>query len=204
MIEAVRGQYKWGSGLTKYATLRTAYEKMPGQNQMGKVHMQVRQRLLDEYENREDGFALPKNPIPKEKATLHDIETEIENRYNEIFPNDDDLEADNVMCKGRGIGRGDLILEKSQNVESAIPGKARGRGKRSRGSSSSSEGSHHPPLKHTKTTETSPKGSNNPTTISKISSSCTQQPLISGWCNKTLGPLKEQFADATLNIETTV
>ena len=42
LVEAVNGQYYWGSGIGIYATNHTIYEHLPGENIMGKIHMNVR------------------------------------------------------------------------------------------------------------------------------------------------------------------
>ena len=45
LVESVYGEYKWGSGLDSYCTAHTHIDKLPGLNEMGKILMNVRQRL---------------------------------------------------------------------------------------------------------------------------------------------------------------
>ena len=46
VIEAVRGDFEWGSGMGYHETTSTVIEKVPGANKMGNILMCVRQRLF--------------------------------------------------------------------------------------------------------------------------------------------------------------
>ena len=46
IIEAVRGDFEWGSGMGHHETTSTVIEKIPGANKMGNIPMCVRRRLF--------------------------------------------------------------------------------------------------------------------------------------------------------------
>ena len=46
LIEAVRGDFEWGSGLGYRETMSTVIDKIPGSNKMGNILMLVRRRLF--------------------------------------------------------------------------------------------------------------------------------------------------------------
>ena len=47
LVESVYGEYVWGSGLDAYCTARTQIDKLPGENKLGYILMNLRQRLQD-------------------------------------------------------------------------------------------------------------------------------------------------------------
>ena len=77
LIEAVTNQYKWGSGISMYVTKHTIYEKLPGMNKMGKIHMKVRDRLVDE----DNTYKKQRHSTPITKSTVTQLEMSIDNKF---------------------------------------------------------------------------------------------------------------------------
>ena len=128
LVEAVHGQFKWGSGLSHRATGHTMFDKLPGENRMGKVHMAVRKRLMKEKvnddiadekdadddgedDNDDDKFLKPKKTVLSQHNTVQELELSIENRFQELV-NKGDIELDTSSTSnatfnfGKGVGRG--------------------------------------------------------------------------------------------------
>ncbi len=85
LVEAVRGQYKWGSGLTVSVTSHTDPEWLPGKNQMGKVHMRLRDRLLAEQKGEE--WINTRVSSPTLDRPIEDLERSIDNKYGVFVKN---------------------------------------------------------------------------------------------------------------------
>ena len=83
LVEGVQNQYKWGSGLTIFATCRTDPEWLPGKNLMGKVHMRVRDRLLAEQNG--ELWNMPRKSASSQERTTKDLETSLDNQFNALL-----------------------------------------------------------------------------------------------------------------------
>ncbi len=77
LIEAVNNQFKWGSGVNVYVTKHTRYDKLPGMNKMAKIHMKVRDRLVDE----DNTYKKQRQSTPMTKSTVTELEMSIDNKF---------------------------------------------------------------------------------------------------------------------------
>ena len=67
LVEAVRGEFFWGSGLTKEETLHTKSKYWFGKNQMGTLLMQIRDNLQEHTQSRPRG-AKNKSAVPTSQS----------------------------------------------------------------------------------------------------------------------------------------
>jgi ribA/ribD-fused uncharacterized protein len=86
LIEAVRGDYIWGSGLSHDATLYTQKDKLPGANKMGSILMEVRERVIQDihmnsYYSQPDEEAVQYSVETHNNYEVLDQECPLENRY---------------------------------------------------------------------------------------------------------------------------
>ena len=186
LVEAVTGQFKWGSGLNGFATGRVVYEKLPGQNEMGKVHMRVREKLIDE-QRFEDGFVIPKKSTPISKASMSDT-VYIDNRYN-------------VLCKGGDDEHDELEEEQSMSMMFGM-GRGRGRGKRGRSPNSPGASSITPPPKQVRDGPTPPpraEKKKHKVTKPNMSASMAQSQITDHFQNKTPGNVTEEEYDESMS-----
>ena len=62
LVEAIPGEYEWGSGLSHQATQCSLLNRIPGNNRMGQILMCVRRRL---YTKLHEYYDQPKQSTPK-------------------------------------------------------------------------------------------------------------------------------------------
>ena len=88
IVEAVRGDYYWSSGLDKKTAVTTDPDHWPGLNMMGKILMKIRKEMRDEMTT--GGFTLVeykntlKRKISQESAMIRNNATKT--KVNGITP----------------------------------------------------------------------------------------------------------------------
>jgi hypothetical protein len=133
LIEAVRGDYTWGSGLGHDATIYTRKDKLPGANKMGSILMAVRDRVVEDIQQK--SAALYQEEIYTQAALYEDTPTydvETYNMYQTLVnhPENDEINGhmdsgynDSTKCYSRsgGRGRAKRHREKSSPSSNVLP-----------------------------------------------------------------------------------
>ncbi len=146
LVEAVIGDFKWGSGINMYATGHTLLQHIPGENLMGKILMNVRDEILAERKQKSNTTRNIQNETIEtlnNSALIERTETDETYEYessneNKSALDDGDINNSKVQNQKKRLRHGssptDQInkqpVKRVQNDHTLVPGSQRGKGGR--------------------------------------------------------------------------